>query len=145
MTSDGTSSSGAQSGATGKIYAFNIVHKGQNLTITDSNGATYTGYIGELRTTSGVEPVDGTPLDGDTVIATIECTGRSAALMQVKIVGTLQGTYAASVFTDRRLNGTWIETAGKTGNIYGQTTSLPVTTGTTTTTGTNNATAAISP
>ena len=108
------------------------------MTFTDNNGATYSGYIGEMRTASGTERSDEEgkfmPTDGDTMVATFECTGVSAALMQVKIVGTLQGTVAASVFTGRTLSGTWIEQGGKTGDINGQTTSIPVTTTTATAT-----------
>ena len=116
------------------------------MTITDNNGATYTGYIGELRTASGVEPEDeGTPQEGDTLIASIECTGRSAALKNVKIVGSLQGTVASSVFTGRNLTGTWIELPGKTGDINGQTTSVAIAPAATETVDTNVAAMAVSP
>jgi hypothetical protein len=135
VTRDGTASSGAQPGSTGKIYSFVVVQQGEHLTFTDNNGATYTGYIGELRTASGTERNDAEdkflPVDGDTVIANIECKGTSAALRSVKIVGSLQGTVAGGVFTDRRLNGTWIEMPGKTGDISGQTATVAIPTGTT--------------
>jgi hypothetical protein len=139
------SGSGPRPGSTGSIYAFNIVQQGQNVKITDNNGATYTGYIGEMRTASGVETTDeGTPQDGDTLIATIECTGRSAAGRNVKIVGSLQGTVAAQVFTGRTLTGTWIENPGKTGDINGQANSITMS-APTTTVDTNTAAMAVSP
>lgn len=128
---EGSAGGGAQPGSTGKIFVFNISHQGQNLTITDNNGATYTGYIREMRTTSGTERADEEervmPRDGDTVVATFQCAGHSAAQMSVKIVGSLQGTVAASVFSGRTITGTWIELGGKTGDINGQTTAVAIT------------------
>lgn len=150
VSNSGSSGSGAKPGSTGTIYSFTILQQGQHLTFTDNNGATYTGYIGEMRTASGTERSDEEgkfmPTDGDTMIATFECAGVSAALMQVKIVGTLQGTVASGVFTGRTLNGTWIEQGGKTGDINGQTTSVAISTTTTTTAADTNAAAmAVSP
>lgn len=147
VSNSGSSGSGARPGSTGKIYSFIVNHQGQYLTFTDNNGATYTGKIGEIRSTSGAQNTDigqvgadeegndaskytyyesPLPEDGDTVNATFECSGVSAAMMRVRIVGNLQGTVAAGVFTGRALNGTWIELGGKTGDINGQTTSIPV-------------------
>ena len=166
VTRDGTASSGAQSGATRvKIYSFNVSHNGQHLTIVDNNGSTYTGYISQIRSLSGAENTDiqqvsgdeqarsaaakityyesKLPEDGDAISATFECSGVSAAMMQVKIVGSLQGTVASGVFTGRTLSGTWIELGGKTGDINGQTTTVPiVTTATDTATDTATETAA---
>ena len=147
VSNSGSSGSGARPGSTGSIYSFIIDHQGQNLTFTDNNGATYIGTIGEIRSTSGAQNTDigqvgadeegndsakytyyesPLPEDGDTVNATFECSGVSAAMMRVRIVGNLQGTVAAGVFTGRTLSGTWIELGGKTGDINGQTTSVPV-------------------
>ena len=147
VSNSGSSGSGARPGSTGSIYSFIINHQGQNLTFTDNNGATYIGTIGEIRSTSGAQNTDigqvgadeegndsakytyyesPLPEDGDTVNATFECSGVSAAMMRVRIVGNLQGTVAAGVFTGRTLSGTWIELGGKTGDINGQTTSVPV-------------------
>ncbi len=149
VSNSGSAGSGAESGATRvSIYSFNIEHQGQHLTITDNNGSVYSGRIKKMQSASGYQNTDITqvgadeerndraakytyqesslPADGDTVVATFECTGISKAGMRVRIVGTLQGTVAASVFTGRVLNGTWIEIGGKTGNIYAQTTSVPV-------------------
>jgi len=156
ISNSGSSGSGAQPGSTGKIYSFSLVHQGEHLTFTDNNGAVYVGNISEIRSASGAQNTDigqvsgdetandtslhakatyyesPLPEDGDTMVASFEVSGVSAAAMSVRIVGTLQGTVAAGVFTGRTLNGTWIEVGGKTGDINGQTTSVPVvTTGTT--------------
>lgn len=140
VSNSGSAGTGARPGSTGSIYSFTVLQQGQHLTFTDNNGATYAGYIGEMRTASGTERSDEEgkfmPTDGDTMIATFECTGVSAALMQIKIVGTLQGTVASGVFTGRTLNGTWIEQGGKTGDINGQTTSVAISTATSTSTDT---------
>ena len=147
VSNAGSTGGGANPGSTGRIYSFVLVQKGENLTFTDNNGAVYKGKIGEMRTASGVERDDEEgsflPQEGDTLVATIECSGTSAALMQVKIVGTLQGTVASDVFTGRTLTGTWIEAAGKTGDINGQTTSIPIVSGTTDTAVDTNAAAMV--
>lgn len=147
VSNSGSTGSGARPGSTGKIYSFSLVHQGQNLTLTDNNGAVYSGNISEIRSASGAQNTDITqvgdnesandtgkytyyesplPEDGDKIIATFEVSGVSAAAMSVRIVGTLQGSVAAGVFTGRTLNGTWIEIGGKTGDINGQTTSIPI-------------------
>ena len=160
VTNDGTAGSGAVSGSTGKsIYAFNVTHEGQNLTIVDNNGCTYTGYFSQIRSLSGAENTDieqvssdeqtqgahakityyesDLPADGDTIVANFQVKGVSAALMSVTIVGTFEGTVASGVFTGRILKGTWVEAGGKTGDINGQTTSVTISSSATTTTDTN--------
>lgn len=164
------SGGGAESGATRvSIYSFNVTHTGQNLTIVDNTGATYAGYIKEIRSASGAQNTDigqvgedesandssraakytyyesDLPENGDTIIATFECSGTSSAGLGVKIVGTLQGTVAAGVFTGRTMNGTWIETGGKTGDIYATTGAVVIPTTPETPTDTNTAAMAISP
>lgn len=152
VSNEGASGSGARPGSTRfSIYSFNILHQGQHLTFTDNNGATYSGRIKKMQSASGSQNTDITqvgadeegndksakytyqesplPTDGDTIVASFECSGISRAGMNVKIVGTLQGTVAARVFVGRTLNGSWIELGGKTGNISGQTTSIPVASG----------------
>lgn len=124
---------GAQPGSSGKtIFAFNVEQMGQHLTITDNNGAVYKGYIREMRTASGAERGDEAtrymPVDGDTMIATFDCSGTSSAGVNVKLVGSFQGTVAGGVFTGRTITGTWIESRGKTGEIRGQTTTIPIVT-----------------
>ncbi|NLG35479.1 MAG: hypothetical protein GX548_09020, partial [Lentisphaerae bacterium] len=145
VTRDGTASSGARPGSTRvSIYSFNLSHNGQNLTIVDNNGSTYSGRISQIRSMSGAENTDidqvandrrakvtyyesTLPENGDSIIATFECTGVSAAMMQVKIVGTLQGQVAAGVFTSRRMDGTWVELGGKIGDINASTAEVAIT------------------
>lgn len=154
VSNSGSAGSGARPGSTGKtIYSFVVDHQGQHLTFTDNNGAIYTGRFGDIRSASGAQNTDITqvgsdeegndgsrsakytyyesplPEDGDTIVASFECSGHSAVGMWVKIVGTFQGTVAAGVFTGRTLNGTWLEAGGKAGDIRGQTTTIPIVTG----------------
>jgi hypothetical protein len=127
-----------KAGSSGKaIYSFVVAQQGQHLTITDNNGAQYTGRLGELRSTSGATSGNSKstaeggkvlPKDGDTIVATFNCKGTSAAGMSVTITGTFQGTVAASVFTGRTMQGTWIEAGGKTGDINGTANSVAITT-----------------
>ncbi len=149
VSRDGSTGGGAESGATRfSIYSFNVGHQGQHITITDNNGATYTGRIKKMQSASGYQNTDITqvgadeerndraakytyqesslPADGDTIVATFECTGISKAGMRVRMLGTFQGTVAASVFTGRRMDGTWIETGGKTGDINAQTEAVSI-------------------
>ncbi len=138
VSNSGSAGSEAESGATRvSIYSFTVSHNGQHLTLVDNNGASFAGYISQIRSTSGAENTDigqvandeqsqrakityyesELPADGDSIIANFECSGTSAAYIPVKIVGTLEGTVAAGVFTGRTMNGTWIEVGGKTGDI----------------------------
>lgn len=153
ISNSGSAGSGARPGSTGSIYSFVVVHKGQNLTVTDNNGAVYEGKISEIRSASGAQNTDigqvgddesandnvsqrakytyyesPLPEDGDVIIASFDCSGVSHAGVPVRITGVFQGTVAAGVFTGRTMSGTWIEAYGKTGDINGQTTSLPITT-----------------
>jgi hypothetical protein len=143
---DGTPAT-TKPGSTGSIYSFNVEHQGQNLTITDNNGAVYTGKINDMASASGAQNTDITqvgadesgndkskytyyesplPEDGDIINATFEASGVSAAAMSVKIVGTLKGSVASGVFAGREMNASWIEVGGKTGSINGQTSSIPI-------------------
>ncbi len=123
-------------GSTGAtIHSFDVNQLGQNLTITDNNGAVFTGYISQMRSASGAE--SGTEIDrampqeNDTIIASFECSGTSAAGYPVRIVGTLQGTVrinsaSSGVFRDRVMNGTWIESGGTTGDINGKSSDIQI-------------------
>ncbi len=116
-------------GSTGaSIYSFSVNHVGQHVTITDNNGAVYKGYISQMRSASGAERTDELdrymPVEGDTIIASFSCSGTSAAMYQVKIVGTFQGTVQSKTFVNRLLDATWVEVGGRTGDIRGSTTSL---------------------
>lgn len=144
---DGSTSGGAESGATRiSVYSFNVNHSGQNLTIVDNNGSTFSGKISQIRSLSGAQNSDipqvvsdeiahrakatyyesELPADGDMIVANFEASGISAAFVPVKIVGTFEGTVSAGVFTSRQLDGTWIETGGKTGDINAQTESVAI-------------------
>ncbi len=153
-------------GSTGKsIYSISIVHQGQNLTLTDNNGATFSGTIGEMRSSSGYENTDITqvgadeqandslhakytyqesplPPPNDAITATFSCAGVSTAGYQVKIVGSLSGVVDATglVFTGRKIDATWVEVGGKAGNINGYAANTAITPSTTTTTTSTNAT-----
>lgn len=127
----GGSAGGTTSGASGKtIYQFNVEHQGQHLTLTDNNGAVYSGKMKTMRSATGSERTDETakwiPTNGDSIIATFNCSGTSAAGVKVEITGTFQGTVSGSVFTSRTLTGTWIEPS-RTGNINGVGNSIMVT------------------
>ena len=125
--SNSGSSSGAKPGSSGgAIYSFVVAQQGQNLNITDNNGARYAGRIKSLRSASGVSSTNSLPRDGDTIIATFSTEGTSAAGKKVTITGTFQGTVSASVFTGRTMQGTWIESGGKTGDINGTTSSVSI-------------------
>lgn len=125
----------------GAIYSLIVVQQGQNLTITDNNGGTYKGRIGTLRSSSGATPENSNstdnggkvlPKNGDTIVATFNCKGTSAAGMSVTITGTLSGTVSSrssvdpGIFINRQMQGTWIEAGGKTGDINGTTDSIEI-------------------
>lgn len=96
-----------------RIVSFTLFQQGQHLTITDNNGATYTGLIKKMHSASGYQNTDITqvgadeegndksakytyqesplPTAGDTIVASFECSGYSRAGLSVKIIGTLQG------------------------------------------------------
>lgn len=136
-TSPGLSGRPGSSG--GAIYSFNVTQSGNTVTLTDNNGATYSGKISTIRSTGGVSSdIQGStspsPADGDTLIASFEASGTSAAGRKIKITGSFQGLvdYATSGggtgtgtstsiprLTTRSLGGTWIEDTGKTGAITG--------------------------
>lgn len=116
-----------KSGSTGKaIYALVVAQQGQNLTITDNNGAKYTGRITKLQSISGVNPTNSLPRDLDTIYASFSTQGTSAAGKKVTIAGTFQGTVKNSVFTDRTMQATWVESGGKTGDIRGTTGAISI-------------------
>ncbi len=116
------------------IFSLTLHQSGNALTMSDNNGATYSGKISSIKATggaSGDEPSTGAPTvpNGDIVTASYEVEGRSSSGMNVKIVGTLVGTavtVAASTttagssrLTNLELHGTWIEASGRTGDIFG--------------------------
>ena len=131
QTSHSGSNGGTSSGVSGKtIYSFIISQQGQHISLTDNNGCVYDGYVKSMRSTSGSERTDETakwlPVAGDVIVATFECSGTSAAGVNVKIVGTLQGTVSGgNYFAGRTMTGTWIEPS-KTGDINGVSDTLKI-------------------
>ncbi|MBP7275110.1 MAG: hypothetical protein KBA51_02785 [Kiritimatiellae bacterium] len=126
---------GPNSGVTGRaIFSLTVVQSGNRLTITDNNGATYSGQISSIRSSGGVaQNLPGgaaVPADGDTVIASFDASGTSAAGVRVRITGAFSATADVAVdaealttqiqLANRKIDGTWIE-PGKTGDINGVT------------------------
>jgi len=96
------------------IYTFVVYQTGTTLQFTDSNGATYTGTMGTMRTTGG-QPTD-TATTGP-VVAQFSVTGVSQGY-NVTIVGVLQGTLTAgTTLSSRTMQATFIETGGYDANI----------------------------
>lgn len=111
-----------------RIYSFTVVQEGERLTITDNNGSTYTGAISRVVTNAGssLDAPQGTtrPVEGTSVTAHFSVTGRSAANVNVRIAGVFTGAVDISTnrlvqVTNRRMQGTWIEMPGKTGDVNG--------------------------
>jgi hypothetical protein len=135
----GSSGSGAAgSGASGiTIYSFTVQHQGQNISIVDNNGSTYSGHFGSISSTGGAnQDNQTTPATGDSVTGTFEATGVSGAGFTVSIVGTFQGVVGAGDGTsfslaNRQMFGTWIEEGGRTGDVNGEASPIQVTVGTT--------------
>ena len=133
---------GPGSGSSGKmsLFTFNVTQSGNSLSIVDNNGRTYSGTISSIRSTGGsnrnTPGTTDTPMTGDTLIGSFTASGTSAVGMKVKIVGVLQAVVASStaaaagtgvstgtttiMLNNRVINGTWIESKGKTGNIVGE-------------------------
>ena len=121
------------------IYSFVVFHEGNTLTITDNNGAVYSGNLGSIRSSGGTaiggamdQDSGGLPSEDDVVTAQFTASGTSASGVEVQIAGTLHGTVywyepaggeeaAPLVYLqDRTMTGTWIEPeTGITGDING--------------------------
>jgi len=103
------------------IYSFVVYQTGNKLQITDSNGATYEGTMGTVRTTGGKvidanDPTTVLPTSGD-VVAQFSATGTSQGY-KVTLVGVLQGTLAsATSLTGRTMTATYIEEAGNEASV----------------------------
>lgn len=113
------------------VYTFSVQQEGQRLQITDSNGAVYEGQLGSIRGSGGFRG-DGEPPNGETIISQFEARGISAAGFEVKITGSFSAVVGFAdegryMLTTRRLNGTWIESGGRTGDVRGESTDVRVT------------------
>lgn len=101
------------------IYSFIVYQTGNTIQIIDSNGTTYEGTIGSVRTSGGL-PTDQTtsstvPTSGP-VEAQFSATGVSQGY-NVTIVGILQGTLAGTSCSDRTMEATYMEEGGYEANI----------------------------
>ena len=124
-------SGGVNSGVTGNpIYSLNVNQDGNSVTVTDNNGAVYKGRIKSVRTSGGttqdnVGITGASPVSGAVITASFEVSGTSGAGVSVKIVGTFSGIVGGSAtalaLQGRRIDGTWVEGGGKTGNVSGTT------------------------
>ena len=99
------------------IYSFIVYQTGNKLQIIDSNGSTYEGTIGSVRTTGGqtTDQTGAIPTSGP-VEAQFSATGVSQGYT-VTIVGVLQGTLSGSSFTSRTMKATFMETGGYEADI----------------------------
>ncbi|MFO7534788.1 MAG: hypothetical protein R6X19_03760 [Kiritimatiellia bacterium] len=127
VVTSGTSSSRNRGTTGNKILSLTVIQEGNTIRIIDSDGVSYSGKMGSLRTATGGTS-DGTALDaprqGDIVIGQYSVSGVSRAGMQVEIVGVFQSTVASSgglqfVMTARSIQGQWIEKGGKVGDVVG--------------------------
>lgn len=102
------------------IYSFVVYQTGNKIQIGDSNGASYEGTIGTVRTTAG-QPIDVSdptaisPSSGD-VVAQFSATGISQGY-KVWLVGALQGTLSGSTLSGRNMQATFIEEAGNEADV----------------------------
>lgn len=120
------SGSGTGHGSTGtKILSLTLMQEGNLLTIIDSDGMSYSGKMGSLRSASG--DLGTAPRRGDIVIGQYSVKGSSRVGLPVEIVGVLQGTVSVSggatsfVMSGRNIQGQWIEkvAGGKVGDVVG--------------------------
>ena len=106
------------------IYSLTVIQEGQLVTVIDSDGKSYSGRMGSVRSASG--EVGASPRAGDTIVAQFKVEGYSRPGMPVEIVGVFQGTIDVGgaglyVMSARSMQGQWIEkgSAGKTGDVWG--------------------------
>jgi hypothetical protein len=123
------------SGATGiTIYQFIVEQQGNNISFMDNNGSVYSGKLGRVSTTGGINQDNvsstRTPTAGTTVFGDYNVTGTSKVGKQVRMVGSLQGVVMGAgssiSLANRVLLGTWLEKDGKTGQINGEAASVAI-------------------
>ncbi len=112
-----TSAAGDNSG----ITSFNVQQEGQQITIIDNNGKSYSGTMGASRTGSGAALAAAAA--GDEVTSEFSASGVNASGTHVNLVGTFQATVSGAapsiILTNRKITGTWIEDGGHTAGING--------------------------
>jgi hypothetical protein len=127
-TSGGSSGQVDQGNTGDPIYILTVTQTGNNLVMTDNNGAKYSGSIHSLSAPNG----DATGGSSGAVQGNFEVSGNSASGARVTITGSLSGTYTAAVtatgssgasasraanMTDLKMEGTWVEDGGTSGDI----------------------------
>lgn len=120
-TKDGDEASDGKGNRGKAIYSFVVHHTGNKLQLVDSNGDTYTGYIGEMNVTGGnYDSTDTsvTPPDSANVFAQFSANGKASGY-DVTIAGTLQGTFSGLMhrLTSRSMRGTFVEDGGYAADI----------------------------
>jgi hypothetical protein len=122
----GGSTASKNHGTTGvTILSLTAIQEGNLLTLIDSDGMSYVGKFGSIRSASG--DLGAAPRRGDVVIAQFKVEGTSRAGAPVEIVGLLQGTITVTgdsstfVMSARSMQGQWVEkyAAGKVGDVIG--------------------------
>ncbi len=112
------------SGVTGPaVISFTVHQEGERIEIIDNNGGRYTGNMGSLRRTDGQSIGEG---ETGHIIGQFGVSGVSAAGMEVEITGSFEGLRVDNTLTDRIINGTWIESGGRTGTLFGSATGAVV-------------------
>lgn len=128
------------------IYQFIVEQQGNNISFMDNNGSVYSGKLGRVSTTGGINQDNisssRTPTAGTTVFGDYNVTGTSKVGKQVRMVGSLQGVVMGAggsiSLANRVLLGTWLEKDGKTGQINGEAAAVGINGG-----GATNAVAAV--
>lgn len=107
----------SEQGNTGEpIYSFVLYQTGNRIQLIDSNGATYEGQMGSVRTSGGRPPEPGaTPTSGP-VEAQFSAYGVSQGY-NVTIVGVLQGQLQGAALMNRTMRATYIEEGGREADI----------------------------
>ncbi len=123
-TIGGAGTDGKNHGTTGTtILSFTAIQEGNLITLIDSDGMSYAGKMGSVRSVSG--DMGTSPRKGDVVIAQYTVKGTSRVGMTVEIVGVFQGSISVSggastfVMSARSLQGQWVEKGGKVGDVIG--------------------------
>jgi hypothetical protein len=125
VVAPGSNSSTTHGTSGTEILSFTVMQEGNLLTFIDSDGMSYKGKMGSMRSASG--DLGQNPREGDVVIAQYSVTGTSRSGWTVEIVGVFQGTVIVTgsstsfVMSGRNLQGQWIEKnpGGKVGDVVG--------------------------
>lgn len=102
------------------IYSLNVQQEGNLLRMIASDGTTFDGQMGSVRSTVGdlSELPEGTVEELGVIVASFEVSAG-----EIRIVGTLQGTLSQEEMNyglfDRQMAATWMESNGTTADILG--------------------------